>query len=65
MTLEEFIQGYIIAEKRDGGDTATGAPHQPYASSSRKGYLAQHPLFDQVLIIWDRLTSCMSRLLSP
>ena len=37
MTIEEFIQSYVLNEGRSAG-----------AAETVTGYLAQHPLFDQV-----------------
>jgi hypothetical protein len=42
MTIEEFIHKYILMEQKEQKEKPLSQ------SSNAKGYLAQHPLFDQV-----------------
>ncbi len=42
MTIEQFVRKYILLEKIYGEGEEMKSEHD-------KGYLAQHPLFDQVI----------------
>jgi len=47
MTIEEFIHKFILIDQKEQKEKPLNQ------SKSAKGYLAQHPLFDQVCLEFD------------